>query len=246
LVLLTGLVIFQALSKVESHFRVSFPANSVLQKLVNLHVDEFILLANFNGLLLSVASRGTHKDDTLGATCGFGDFKLKYPSNLFQNLGLVLHTVKLSDEALANLAYSSHVNVVFTNGCLRKAVHLLGVFALDNSVLACERGTDLVLREAIVLCKKNELVGDYAHFHEGDSLNFSAREALNDVGLFLFLHKLNLLFDQLDNDFILDEAAGLARLLNFFTEGRALRDFFVNQVASRNAFEVVVFAEVLN
>jgi len=102
------------------------------------------------------------------------------------------------------------VDVVLANSGLSNAVHLRRVFALDNGIFAAERGANFFLRETVILLEEDKLIRNDAHLHERDCLNFSSGETLNDVGLLLFFHELNLVFDQFNDDFIFNETAGLA------------------------------------
>ena len=69
----------------------------------------------------------------------------------------------------------------------------------------------------VVLVQEDELVGSDAHLLEGNGLGLRPWETLNDPALLTLLNGLNLLFNELNHDFIANVTIRFKRLLDLLT-----------------------------
>ena len=69
----------------------------------------------------------------------------------------------------------------------------------------------------VVLVQEDELVGSDAHLLEGNGLGLRPWETLNDPALLTLLNGLDLLFNELNHDFIANVTIRFKRLLDLLT-----------------------------
>ena len=102
--------------------RVALLADDVFEDLQDLNVNQVVLFAHLFRLFGRRTSGRAHQDDTLRPASALRILKFENAGNLFENERLLFSAVKLSDQTLAHLLHSGHVDIVFTN-CSRSDPH---------------------------------------------------------------------------------------------------------------------------
>ena len=105
---------------------------------------------------------------------------------------------------------------------------------------------DVLLDSSILLVQQNKLVRNYAHLLEGQCLQLSAWESLDDPALLIVFHQLNLQFDKFNDNGVLHIGVSLSGLFNLLSVLRSLLDFLVDQIANGDTSKVAILGQVLS
>ena len=97
-----------------------------------------------------------------------------------------------------------HLQSIFSESILRALIDLV-LPELNDLILALEVPLDLVDADVLSDVQHDEFIWDYVHLLQGDSLETSAREALNDPAStwLLFFHLVKVVLEEINNDLIL-------------------------------------------
>lgn len=103
-----------------------------------------------------------------------------------------------------------HLQSVFSESVLRALVNLL-LPELNDLILALEVPLNLVHANVLSDVQHDELIWDYVHLLQGDGLEASARETLNDPAgtWLLFFHLVKVVLEEVNNDLIFHVRVGL-------------------------------------
>ena len=96
-----------------------------------------------------------------------------------------------------------HLQSIFSESILRALIDLV-LPELNDLILALQVPLDLVDADVLSDVQHDEFIWDYVHLLQGDCLETSAREALNDPAStwLLFFHLVKVVLEEINNDLI--------------------------------------------
>ena len=103
-----------------------------------------------------------------------------------------------------------YLQSVFSESVLRAFIDLV-LAELNDLVLALQVPLDLVHADILSDVQHDELIWTYVHLLQGDGLEASARETLNDPACtwLLFFHQVKVVLEEINNDLIFHVRVGL-------------------------------------
>ena len=103
-----------------------------------------------------------------------------------------------------------HLQPVFSESVLGALIDLV-LAKLNDLILALKVPLDLVHANILSDVQHYELICDYVHLLQGDGLEASARETLNDPAStwLLFFHQVKVVLEEVNNDLIFHIRVGL-------------------------------------
>ena len=103
-----------------------------------------------------------------------------------------------------------HLQSVFSESVLGALIDLV-LAKLNDLILVLKVPLDLIYTDVLSDVQHDELIWDYVHLLQGDGLEASARETLNDPAgtWLLFFHLVKVVLEEVNNDLIFHVRVGL-------------------------------------